>query len=149
MAGLLLTRGGLDIADLANIHGKDVMETAKMYSVISDRLGFIWLNRCVEDLAVSGRWQAIARSNLRDEFYRVRRELSAALLQQKSTNKPVEVFESWLEENAAAVRKLDIIIAEMKLRPEIDFATLSVAAQELRRLTDSQVTAVPATRRKG
>jgi glutamate dehydrogenase len=137
MAGLLLTRGGLDIADLANLHEKDVMETAKMYSVISDRLGFIWLNRSVEDLAVQGRWQAIARSNLRDEFYRVRRELSTSLLKRKTRQKPVEVFNAWIEENSVAVRKLDAIIAEMKLRPEVDFATLSVAAQELRRLTGS------------
>jgi glutamate dehydrogenase len=84
---------------------------------------------------VQGRWQAIARSNLRDEFYQVRRELSAALLKRRSKSKPVEVFETWLEDNAAAVRKLDGILAEMKLRPEIDFATLSVASQELRRLT--------------
>jgi glutamate dehydrogenase len=137
MAGLLLTRGGLDIADLANLHGKNVMDTAKMYSVISDRLGFIWLNRSVEELAVEGRWQAIARSNLRDEFYRVRRELSTTLLKRKTRKKPVEVFGAWVEENQAAVRKLDAIIAEMKLRPEVDFATLSVAAQELRRLTGS------------
>ena len=135
MAGLLLTRGGLDIADLANIHGRDVMETAKMYSVISERLGFIWLNRSVEILAVQGRWQAIARSNLRDEFYRIRRDLSSTLLNRGGKSKPVRIFETWLEENAAAVRKLDNVVGEMKLRPEIDFATLSVAAQELRRLT--------------
>ncbi|HSD68267.1 MAG TPA: NAD-glutamate dehydrogenase [Woeseiaceae bacterium] len=134
MAGLLLTRGGLDIADLANIHKKDITETARMYSMLSERLGFIWLNRSVEDLAVQGRWQAIARSNLRDEFYRLRRELSASLLKRRSKLKPIDIFEAWLEENGAAVRQLDAVIAEMRLRPEIDFATLSVAAQELRRL---------------
>ncbi|MCI0516225.1 MAG: NAD-glutamate dehydrogenase [Woeseiaceae bacterium] len=134
MAGLLLTRGGLDIADLANIHKKDITETARMYSTLSERLGFIWLNRSVEDLAVQGRWQAIARSNLRDEFYRLRRELSASLLKRRSKLKPIDIFEAWLEENGAAVRQLDAVIAEMRLRPEIDFATLSVAAQELRRL---------------
>jgi NAD-specific glutamate dehydrogenase len=31
----------------------------------------------------------------------------------------------------------DSILAEMRLRSDIDFATLSVAAQELRKLTDS------------
>jgi glutamate dehydrogenase len=37
MAGLLLTRGGLDIADLAIKYKKDVIETAKMYSLVSER----------------------------------------------------------------------------------------------------------------
>jgi NAD-specific glutamate dehydrogenase len=56
------------------------------------------------------------------------------LLKRRSKLKPIDLFEAWQEENAAAVRKLDAVIAEMRLRPEIDFATLSVAAQELRRL---------------
>ncbi len=48
----------------------------------------------------------------------------------------MESFESWLNKNSAAIRKYDSILAEMRLRHEVDFATLSVAAQELRKLTD-------------
>ncbi|MEX2495928.1 MAG: NAD-glutamate dehydrogenase, partial [Woeseia sp.] len=70
MAALLLTRGGLDIADLAKLCNRDVVRTARMYSLLSDRLGLVWLHRSVEGRSVDGRWQALARSNLRDEFYR-------------------------------------------------------------------------------
>jgi glutamate dehydrogenase len=108
-----------------------------MYSAMSDRLGIIWMNRCVESLAVEGRWQALARSNLRDDFYRIRREFVTGLLGSRSRRKPIEVFAAWSEKNATAIRQFDSIIAEMQLRTEIDFATLSVAAQELRKLTDS------------
>jgi glutamate dehydrogenase len=137
MAALLLTRGGLDISDLARIHNKHVVETARMYSQLSDRLGLVWLHRSVENLAVEGRWQALARSNLRDEFYRIRRDLSASLLRAHGKSGPEELFEEWAARNAAGVRKLDSILEEMKLRQEIDFATLSVAAQELRKLISS------------
>jgi glutamate dehydrogenase len=137
MAGLLLTRGGLDIADLARIFNRDVVDTARMYSVLSDRLGLVWLHRSVENLAVDGRWQALARSNLRDEFYRIRRDLSANLLRTRSKADPETLFESWTAKNAAGIRKLDTILAEMKLRQETDFATLSVAAQELRKLVSN------------
>jgi len=136
MSALLLTRGGLDISDLAQLHKKDILQTAHMYSNISDRLGFIWLNRSIEDLEVEGRWQALARSNLRDEFYRIRRDLAADLLKRRSTREPAQVFENWLAKHSSAVRKLDSVLAEMRLRPDIDFATLSVAAQELRKLTN-------------
>ena len=68
MASLLLTRGGLDISDLANRYRKDILETGSMYAEMSDRLGIVWMNRCVESLEVEGRWQALARSNLRDDF---------------------------------------------------------------------------------
>ncbi|HUD96933.1 MAG TPA: NAD-glutamate dehydrogenase domain-containing protein, partial [Woeseiaceae bacterium] len=134
MAALLLTRGGLDISDLARTSNKDVVETARMYTALSDRLGIIWLHRSVEGLVVTGRWQALARSNLRDEFYRIRRDLTAALLRARGKASLEARFEHWLAENAVGIRKLDTILEEMKRRQEIDFATLSVAAQELRKL---------------
>ncbi len=138
MAALLLTRGGLDIADLAILYKKDDAETAKTYAKLSDRLGIIWLNRCVESLEVEGRWQAIARSNLRDEFYRIRREILIDLLKRRSRGAPLEIFDRWVERNSVAVGKFDAILAEMRLRNDIDFATLSVAAQELRKLADAE-----------
>ena len=138
MSGLLLTRGGLDIVDLANLHKKDPVETAKMYAKLSDRLGIIWMNRCVEDLEVEGRWQAIARSNLRDEFYRIRRDIVIDVLSARSRGIPEERFKRWMERNSLAIRKFDAILAEMRLKNDIDFATLSVAAQELRKLSDAE-----------
>jgi len=137
MSSLLLTRGGLDIADLSNRFRKDVMETARMYSQMSDRLGIVWMNRCVESLEVEGRWQALARSNLRDDFYRIRRDFAVALLSGRSRKTPENIFHTWMEKNSGAVRKFDSILSEMQLRQDIDFATLSVASQELRKLTDS------------
>jgi glutamate dehydrogenase len=134
MAALLLTRGGLDISDLARIYRKDVFETAKMYSALSDELGIIWLHRATENLTVAGRWQALARSNLRDEFYRIRRDLSASLVRGRGKADPIQAFENWTRRNAGGIRKFQSILEEMKLRQEIDFATLSVASQELRKL---------------
>ncbi len=137
MAALLLTRGGLDIVDLARIHRTDVQETARMYTALSDELGIIWLHRSVENLAVEGRWQALARSNLRDEFYRIRRDLAATLIRSRGKAGPEALFERWKRKNQAGVRKLQAMLAEMKLRPEVDFAVLSVASQELRKLISS------------
>jgi glutamate dehydrogenase len=134
MAALLLTRGGLDVADLARTYEKDVVETAKMYSALSDQLGIVWLHRAVENLGVEGRWQALARSNLRDEFYRIRRDLATILVRGRGKTGPVETFERWLSRNDGGVRKLRLILSEMELRQEVDFAALSVASQELRKL---------------
>ena len=135
MAALLLTRGGLDITDLAQTFKADVLETARLYSALSDRLGIVWLHRSVEGLAVQGRWQALARGNLRDEFYRIRRDLAAQLLQKDAKADPAS-FERWLEANTAGIRKFDGILEEMRRRQEVDFATLSVASQELRKLVN-------------
>ena len=134
MSSLLLTRAALDIADLAWIYKRDVMETAKLYSAFNEHLGLFWMHTSVEDLEVQGRWQAMARSNLREEFYSLRRELAAQLLAGRSKRDMAVRVEEWLQKNADDVSHFKRMIEEMKLRSEIDFATLSVAAQELRDL---------------
>ena len=105
--------GDVDIADLAALYKRDILETAKMYANLSQRLGVIWLHRSVENLEVEGRWQAMARGNLRDEFYSVRRELSIKLLRSKSRLTPTRLFDGWATENAAGIAKFDAILREI------------------------------------
>jgi glutamate dehydrogenase len=136
MAGLLLTRGGLDITDLAVSRKRDVFETAQMYAHMSNDLDIVWVNRAVEALNVRGRWQAIARSNLRDEFYHIRRDLVSSIYQTRSRKTPTALYQAWVEKNTAGVAKFEAVLTEMTLRGDADFAMLSVAAQEFRKLVD-------------
>ena len=133
MSVLLLTRAALDIADLAFINKRDVLETSKLYAAFNRRLGFFWLHAGAEDLQVQGRWQAMARSNLREEFYRLRRELAQGFLAKRSKNLSTSV-DRWLEQHETGVARFRSMVDEMKIRGDFDFATLSVAAQELRHL---------------
>ncbi len=137
MSSLLLTRAALDIADLAAIYKQDVLASAKVYSTFNERLGLYWLHTSVEDLHVAGRWQAIARSNLREEFYRIRRDLASKLLAGRSKRDIAVRANEWLDQHADDVGRFKRMVEEMKLRGDIDFATLTVAAQELRGLTSS------------
>jgi glutamate dehydrogenase len=137
MSSLLLTRAALDIADLAAVYKRDVLASAKVYSAFNQSLGLYWLHTSVEDLNVAGRWQAIARSNLREEFYRIRRELASKFLAGRSKRDIGVRVDEWLEQNADQVGHFKRMVEEMKLRGDIDFATLTVAAQELRELLSS------------
>jgi glutamate dehydrogenase len=110
------------------------MESAKVYSSFNESLGLYWLHTSVEDLQVDGRWQAIARSNLREEFFHIRRDLATRLLSKRSDRDVGLRVEEWLASHADAVTRFKKMIEEMKLRGEVDFATLTVAAQELRAL---------------
>lgn len=136
MSALLLTRGGLDITDLSVNFKRDTVETAQMYAYMSEDLGVVWINRAVEALQVSGRWQAIARSNLRDDFYRMRRELVTTLYTSRSRKSPMALYETWKLGNESAIVKFESSLGEMKVHGEPDFAMLSVAAQEFRKLVD-------------
>ena len=134
MSLLLLTRPALDMADLAAERKRDVLDAGRLYSRFNDELTLHWLHNQAEDLEVDGRWQAKARSNLRDEFYRLRRKLAFQLLSARSKKEPEKIASDWLKKHALEVDRFKKMIEEMKLRDEIDFATLTVAAQEFRDL---------------
>ncbi len=137
MSALLLTRPALDIADLSYIHKRDVLDTARIYATLNEALDMFWLHTNSEDLTVQGRWQAAARSHLRDDFYRIRREIAEQILERKGTKDPVTAAKRWLAEREQAVTQFCNVIGDMKLRAEVDFATLSVAMRELRALLDA------------
>ena len=100
MASIYLTRSMLDITDLANLCPTAVVATAKLYAELSDKLDIPWIYRNIEDLKVEGRWQAMARSNLREEIYRERRELTSIVLQRRGAAIPKDAVDKWLAKNA-------------------------------------------------
>jgi glutamate dehydrogenase len=132
MSALLLTRPALDMADLATIYKPDVIDFAKLYAATNEKLGLYWLHVCAEDLTVDDRWQAIARSKLRDDFFWMRRELAESIMRKRGQRSVTAAVDNWLEKRSARVARFTDMIEEMKLREGIDFATLSVAARELR-----------------
>ena len=134
MSALLLTRPALDMADLAANYKPDVLEFAKLYAATNQKLGLYWLHVCAEDLEVEDRWQSIARSKLRDEFFCMRRELAEQILRKRGRYSVTEAVDKWLEKRTTQVERFKNMLDEMRLREEIDFATLSVAARELRDL---------------
>ena len=134
MAALLLTRVALDIADLAVTYKREIMDAARIYSLFNEKLGLFALHAGAEDLKVRGRWQALARSNLREEFYIIRRDMAAQLLKKRSKKSIEQLVDEWLQEHSVRVERFLSMLDEMKLRGAIDFASLSVAAQELREL---------------
>ena len=131
---LLITRAALDICDLAARRKRDVVDVATLYAICNDKLVLQRLHNHAEDLRVSGRWQAMARSNLRDEFYRVRRDLASQLLSRRSKAKAQDVAARWLAGHEHQIAEYLSMTDEIELRGQIDFATLSVIAQELRNL---------------
>ncbi|MDJ0905049.1 MAG: NAD-glutamate dehydrogenase [Woeseiaceae bacterium] len=134
MSALLLTRPALDMSDLAASYKPDVIDLARLYAATNDKLGIYWLHVAAEDLKWNDRWQAVARGKLRDEFFMMRRELAEQILRRRGRHEIPEAVDRWLAARSTEVERFTQLIEEMKLRPEIDFATLSVAAREFRDL---------------
>jgi len=137
MSALLVTRPALDMADLAATYKPDVVDLVKLYAATNEKLGLYWLHVSAEDLEVGGRWQAIARGKLRDEFFWMRRELAEQIIRKRGKHSVAEAVDKWLQKRTTQVERFKNILEEMKLRDEIDFATLTVAASELRDLIET------------
>ena len=76
----------------------------------------------------------MARSNLREEFYRIRRDIASQLLSKRSKRDMNDRVDDWLKRHEEGVAHYNQTVDEMRLHGRIDFATLSVAAQELKHL---------------
>jgi glutamate dehydrogenase len=76
----------------------------------------------------------MARSNLRDEFFRIRRDMAADILKKRSKKNIEQLVDEWLQQRSAQVERFVTMLDEMKVRGAFDIATLSVAAKELREL---------------
>lgn len=134
MSALLLTRPALDMADLAETFKRDVIDLSKLYATTNEKLGINWLHVCAEDLDVDDRWHAMARGGLREDLFGMRRALGEKILRMRGSKDIRAATEKWLYDRGPAVERFKQMIEDMKLREEIDFATLSVAAGEFRDL---------------
>jgi glutamate dehydrogenase len=134
MSALLVTRPALDMADLAAKYKPDVVDFVKLYAATNEKLGLYWLHVSAEDLEVGDRWHSTARGKLRDEFFCMRRELAEQIVRNRGKHNVDDAVDKWLQKRSDRVERFKNILAEMKLREEIDFATLTVAARELRDL---------------
>jgi len=98
-------------------------------------LSLDWILEQIETLEVEVRWQAIARGSLRENLYSLQRQLTAKLLTRRSKASPQELVDRWLSSVSEQVSHLQKLVAEMRSSGNMDFPTLSVALQEIRKLS--------------
>ncbi len=125
----------LDIVEIALESNLDESRVAKTYFELGRALSLDWILEQIETLEVEGRWQAIARGSLRENLYSLQRQLTAQLLTRRSKASPQELVDRWLSSVSDQVSHLQKLVAEMRSSGSMDFPTLSVALQEIRKLT--------------
>ncbi len=135
MAGLPSTYPGFDIIQVAHADGAEVDRVAAVYYRLGAGLKLDWLREQIEHLGVDGRWQAMARNTLRDNLYELNRTLAAEIIAGESKQAPAEAVGAWLESHVDRIRRTQNTLEDMRVAGPLDFATLSVALQEIRKLT--------------
>ena len=136
IASLPALRSGPDIVDIAQTTNLGVAAVSAVYFGLSTALSLDWLRTRIEQLGVDGHWQSVARTTLRDSIYDLQRRLTLQALRAKPRGKTTDVLTAWLESEREPVEVLRQSINEMRALPTMDFATLSVALQAVRRIAD-------------
>jgi glutamate dehydrogenase len=126
---------GPDIVELAQAHRLSVAAAARVYFGVGGEFGLDWLRDRIEDLAIQGHWQAVARNSLREGLYDAHRALTQRVLAETRSRDPERALQAWGERQSAAAAHARGIVDDIRAQPTVaDFASLSVALQALRRL---------------
>ena len=134
IATLELLQSGLYIVDLAARRRTPLETVARIHLRLGTALDLDGLRLQIDALEVAGHWQSVARGSLREDSYRLHRALTEAVLARSRRGDPVKATDAWLAARRGPVEHLRRIFADMASAPSVDFATLSVALQSLKRL---------------
>jgi glutamate dehydrogenase len=140
VAGLESLAGALDVVDVALATGHPVVEILAMWCALGDRLRLDWLrDRILDDLPREDRWQALARSALRDDLSNERRSLVTSVLAFAPGAPAAEALDRWIGSHPGIVHAMGVL-DDLKKEAKYDVSTLSVALRELRNLSQGDVT---------
>jgi glutamate dehydrogenase len=123
-----------DIVEDAAACGADQYMATCVYFGIGERLSLDWLRDRVLELPRSDRWQALARSALRDDLYELHRMLTREIIQAADGRDGVAAMEAWLERNAESVARARSVLADVRASDHYDTTTLPVVVRELKNL---------------
>ncbi len=136
MASLAALRSGPDLVEIAETAKLPVAAAARVYFGVGTALLLDWIREEIERLSVEGHWQAVARTTLRDNIYNLQRMLCTQVLSESRQRAPEQALQTWIARHQKAVDYLRQIVNDMRSLPEMDFATLSVALQAVRRMAE-------------
>jgi glutamate dehydrogenase len=128
--------GALDIAELAEDANLPLTESAATYFQLGERLRLPWLIGAINDLPAAGKWQSLSRVNLRDDAWRLHRQLAAQVLAASGVDAATRV-DAWMKTRERRVRVALDRLAELQAAGTRDYAGLAVAVRELAGLAES------------
>ncbi|WP_324650640.1 NAD-glutamate dehydrogenase [Georgenia sp. H159] len=123
----------LDAVEIAEDTGEPAVMVLAVSFAVADHLGIDRLHALVGPLPKEERWDALARSALRDDLHAVRRTLTATVLAATDPQSSAdERMAAWLSQNATAVERSRRAIASIEELDRPGLAAISVALGYLR-----------------
>ncbi|MGZ5363300.1 MAG: NAD-glutamate dehydrogenase [Mycobacterium sp.] len=126
----------LDVIDIADIVDREPAEVADTYFALMDHFNTDSLLTAVSRLERDDRWHSLARLAIRDDIYGSLRSLCFDVLAVGEPDENgVEKIAEWELTNSSRVTRARRTLAEIYEGGDLDLATLSVAARQIRSMT--------------
>ncbi len=124
-----------DVVELAQSRKLSVAAAAAAYFAIGAEFGLDWLRSHIETLDTHGHWHAVARGSLREALYETQRGLVQRVLEETRERDAARAIARWQQKHAAEADHARSVVGDIRAQTTaIDFASLSVALQAVRRL---------------
>ncbi|MFL5824603.1 MAG: NAD-glutamate dehydrogenase [Solirubrobacteraceae bacterium] len=124
-----------DIASIASSTGRALKDAMTTYFRLGAQLELNWLRDRIVELPRANRWQALARSALREDLLWLHSELASQVLEcGPATGSSDGAIERWSSGRSAAVERWLATLADIRASRSYDMTTLPVALREVRRL---------------
>jgi glutamate dehydrogenase len=125
----------LDVVEAAQKYQLDLVEVAKTYYLIGNRLELNWLRELMNAYGVENQWDELARAGFRDDLDRVQRKLSVNVLTIKSKDikdKDInERIDIWINRYQFLMERWQKLLGDIKSSDIVGFVTYSVVLREL------------------
>jgi glutamate dehydrogenase len=133
LANTKVLGAALDIIELSEDAKVPMEEAAAVYFHTGERFRMPWIYSAIVALQVSSQWQALARTNLRDDAYRLHHLLAARILRHTGAD-PEARINAWVAEHEQKVQFVLGRLQELRSGNAADFPALVVAVRDLRKL---------------
>lgn len=128
----------LNIIDAAMTNNIDVVEVAKIYFKLMDRLELTWFREKINDYPVDNHWAVLARADYKGDLDYLQRALTISVIKLSSnTNDFEERFEQWFQENKKAIARWKSVLNNLRSTHTNEFAMLTVAMRGLLELAQT------------
>jgi glutamate dehydrogenase len=125
----------LNIVDIAQAEGLDLMDVARVHFTLGDRLGLDHLTQRILALPRDDRWRTMARATLRDDLHAVHAQLTSRVLATTADDgTPADRIDEWAATEGAVLERSMATLEEIWSDDTPDLARLSVGLRVVRSL---------------
>jgi glutamate dehydrogenase len=125
---------GPDIIAVAHATGWEVLEVARAFFVLGERVGLDRLEHELEALPIGTHWQRWAAQSIEDDLFQLRRQLVERVIAEASVGSVDESIEGYFARRVELEARSQRFLRELALEGVTDLAQFTVALRQIRTL---------------